>query len=74
MKTRPRRKPSGWTARWPQACLAGALVGLAAITAFSSAHAQPRHEGPEHHEARFGSIHWVLDSRDHQDHHDPSRD
>lgn len=73
MKTQPRRKPSGWSARWPQACLTGALVGLAAITAFSSAHAQPRHDGPEHREARFGSPHWVLDSRFHHDRYYPAR-
>jgi hypothetical protein len=73
MKTRPRRKPSRPTARWPQACLISALGGLAAITAFSGAHAQPRHDGPEHHDARFGSPHWVLDSRFHHDRYYPSR-
>lgn len=72
-KTRPRRKPSGWAARCPQDCLTGALVGLVAITAFSSAHAQPRHDGPEHREARFGSPHWVLDARFHHDHYYPAR-
>lgn len=72
MKTHPRHQPSGWTARWPQACLTGALMGLAAITAFSSAHAQPRHDGPEHQEARFGSPHWVLDSRFHHDRYYPT--
>jgi len=73
MKTHPRRKPSRWTTRWPQACLAGALVGLAAITTFSAAHAQARHDGPEHREERFNSPHWVLDSRFHHDHYYPAR-
>jgi hypothetical protein len=53
MKTHPRHPPSEGTSRRPQACLAVALVGLAAITAFSSAQALPRHDGPDPHDARF---------------------
>jgi hypothetical protein len=75
MKTARPRLPARWGQRWPQACIAAALAGLAAITLFAGRHAQAQERRDEHLRLAMHERvppHWVLDNRFHHDHYYPA--